>query len=117
MAIGEVHPKKATENGLKILKTSYEIGKVKVTYDGKDYAAELRHGVTGAGFVHWKHVHEKEIAYAMAICFADHCMQYGKIGQIPPPKSNEYLNASEVDRLKMEEEIRIKNIPFEIDIL
>lgn len=113
MAIGEVHPRKAMENANKILLTHYEIGKVRVEYDGKEYRANLRSPMTGAGFAHWKSLYEKEIAYARAMCYANHCMQYGNLGQIAPPKATEYLTATEANILKLEEEKKIKDIELD----
>lgn len=110
MAIGEVHQRKANENANRILTTHYEIGKVRVVYDGKEFKAELRSPMTGACFEHWRSVHEKEIAYARAMCYADHCVKYGNIGQVAPPQATEYLTMQEAKVLEMQEAILIKNV-------
>ncbi len=97
--------------------TSYEVGKVRIVYNGESYEAHMRKPMLQDGFKYWKTLYEKEIAYARAICYAKHVMLYGNFGQSIPPIATEYLTITEAARLKMEEQIRLKDVTFDLDIV
>lgn len=89
--------------------TSYIIGKVKIVYDGLNYEAQLLRPMLSDGFAYWKTLYEKEIAFARAMCYAQHLIKYGNFGQVCPPKATEYLTISEAKALELEKAIAVKN--------
>ena len=92
-------------NGKKKI-TSYVIGRVRIVYDGESYKAELRNTMHGDGLAYWKKLYEKEIAYARAICYANHLIETGNYGQIPPKECEEYLTINEARSLQLQEAMR-----------
>lgn len=97
--------------------TSYVIGKVRIVYDGLDYHAHLLKPMLAAGFQYWKSLYEKEIAYARAMCYAQHVVSFGNYGQTIPPSATEYLSIKEYEKLKMEQQIAIKDATIDLDII
>lgn len=89
--------------------TDYIVGKVRIVYDGVNYEAHLLKPMLQNGFAYWKTLYEKEIAFARAMCYAQHLIKYGNFGQVCPPKATEYLTISEVKALEMEKAIAAKN--------
>jgi hypothetical protein len=95
----------------------YQISRVRMVYDGKEFKFEVPSGMYADGFIHWTETHKQEIAYARAICYANHIREYGEKGQIQPPKSEEYFTKQEADIFVMQQREKLLSLPpLEINI-